>query len=150
MGLAAGLVPCAATDDHPVVVDSDLPGIEVDGRPLETTDLAAPNPGRQFAQTFSRPTVEGSSSQILEGIAEQARGGRIIELLIMWRWANYTKVIEMKGFPCSLQNSSSEFIDQNFTLDRPMPRLTLSDDRHIFVVPDGRRGSHDCLCATGC
>jgi hypothetical protein len=74
------------TDDHPVVVDSDLPGIEVDGRPLETTDLAAPNPGRQFAQTFSRPTVEGSSSQILEGIAEQARGGRIIELLIMWRW----------------------------------------------------------------
>jgi hypothetical protein len=46
----------------------------VDGRPLETTDLAEPNAGRQFEQTFSRLTVEGSSSQILEGIAEQARG----------------------------------------------------------------------------
>jgi hypothetical protein len=112
MGLAAGLVPCAATDDHSVVVDSDLAGIEVDGRPLETTDLAAPNAGRQFEQTFSRLTVEGSSSQILEGIAEQARGGRIIELLIMWRWANYMKVSEMQGFPSTF----SEFIDRNFPL----------------------------------
>ena len=76
MALAAGLVPCAATDDPPVVVDGDLAGIEVDGRPLETTDLAAPNAGPQFEQTFSRLTVEGSTSQILEGIAEQARGGR--------------------------------------------------------------------------
>jgi hypothetical protein len=48
----------------------------------------------------------------LEGIAEQARGGRIIELLIMWRWANYMKVSEMQGFPSTF----SEFIDRNFTL----------------------------------
>jgi hypothetical protein len=68
---------------------------------------------------FSRLTVEGSSLQILEGIAEQARGGRIIELLIMWRWANYMKFSEMQGFPSTL----SEFIDRNFTLGRPMPRL---------------------------
>jgi hypothetical protein len=69
---------------------------------------------------FSRLTVEGSSLQILEGIAEQARGGRIIELLIRWRWANM-KVSEMQGFPSAL----SEFIDRNFTLGRPMPRLNV-------------------------
>jgi hypothetical protein len=46
-------------------------------------------------------------------------GRRIIELLVMWRWANYMKVSEMKGFPSSL----SELIDQNFTLGRQTPRL---------------------------
>ena len=32
--------------------------------------------------------------QILEGIAEQGKGGRIIELLIMWRISNYQKVTQ--------------------------------------------------------
>jgi hypothetical protein len=49
MGLA-GLVPHAATDDHPAVMHSDLAGIEVDGRPLKTTNLAPSDPGRQFKQ----------------------------------------------------------------------------------------------------
>ena len=57
MGLTAGLVPRAATDDHPVVMDSDLADIEVDGRPLETTDLAAPNPGGEFEQEERREPV---------------------------------------------------------------------------------------------
>ena len=57
MGLAAGLVPRAATDDCPVVVDSDLAGIEVNCRPLETTDLTAPNPGGEFEQEERREPV---------------------------------------------------------------------------------------------
>jgi hypothetical protein len=54
--------------------------------------------------------------QILEGIAEQAKGGRIIELLIMWRICNYVKQTQMTGMPMSL----SEFINHYFTLGRPM------------------------------
>jgi hypothetical protein len=54
--------------------------------------------------------------QILEGIAEQARGGRIIELLIMWRVSNYMKQAQGTGLPMSL----SDFIDHHFTLGRPM------------------------------
>ena len=54
--------------------------------------------------------------QILEGIAEQARGGRIIDLLIMWRISNYVKQTQMTGLPMCL----SDFIDHHFTLGRPM------------------------------
>jgi hypothetical protein len=54
--------------------------------------------------------------QILEGIAEQAKGGRIIELLIMWRVSNYMKQAQGAGLPMSL----SDFIDHQFTLGRPM------------------------------
>jgi hypothetical protein len=54
--------------------------------------------------------------QILEGIAEQAKGGRIIELLIMWRISNYVKLTQMSGLPLSL----ADFIDHHFTLGRPM------------------------------
>lgn len=54
--------------------------------------------------------------QSLEGIAEQAKGGRIVELLIMWRISNYVKQTKMTGLPLSL----SDFIDHNFTLGRPM------------------------------
>jgi hypothetical protein len=55
--------------------------------------------------------------QVLEGIAEQGKGGRIIELLIMWRISNYQKQTRMTGLPMSL----SDFIDHHFTLGRPMP-----------------------------
>jgi hypothetical protein len=54
--------------------------------------------------------------QILEGIAEQAKGGRIIELLIMWRLSNYSKATQMSGLPLSL----SDFVDHHFTLGLPM------------------------------
>lgn len=54
--------------------------------------------------------------QILEGIAEQAKGGRIIELLIMWRLSNYMKLAKMSGLPLSLP----DFIDHHFTLGRPL------------------------------
>jgi hypothetical protein len=54
--------------------------------------------------------------QILEGIAEQANGGRIIELLIMWRISNYMKQTQMTGLPMSL----SDFIAHHSTLGRPM------------------------------
>jgi hypothetical protein len=54
--------------------------------------------------------------QILEGIAEQAKGGRIIELLIRWRISNYVKQTQMTGLPMSL----SDFIDHHFTIGRPM------------------------------
>lgn len=54
--------------------------------------------------------------QILEGIAEQAKGGRIIELLIMWRVSNYMNQAQGTGLPMSL----SDFIDHQFTLGRPM------------------------------
>ena len=54
--------------------------------------------------------------QILEGIAEQARGGRIIELLIKWRISNYMKQTQMTGLPMSLP----DFIDHHSTLGRPM------------------------------
>ena len=53
--------------------------------------------------------------QLLEGIAE-ASPGRIIELLIMWRIANYRKVTEALGLPESL----SDFVDNNFTLGLPV------------------------------
>ena len=55
--------------------------------------------------------------QILEGIAEESKGGRIIELLIMWRVSNYVKLAKMNGFPLSLP----DFIDRHFTLGRPLP-----------------------------
>jgi hypothetical protein len=55
--------------------------------------------------------------QILEGVAEQGKGGRIIELLIMWRIFNYQMLTEGRGLPVSL----ADFIDENFTLGRPMP-----------------------------
>jgi hypothetical protein len=54
--------------------------------------------------------------QILEGIAEQAKGGRIIGLLIKWRISNYVKQTQMIGLPMSL----SDFIDHHSTLGRPM------------------------------
>jgi hypothetical protein len=54
--------------------------------------------------------------QILEGIAEQANGGRIIELLIRWRISNYKKRTGMSGLPMSL----SDFIAHHSTLGRPM------------------------------
>jgi hypothetical protein len=54
--------------------------------------------------------------QILEGIAEQAKGGRIIELLIMWRISNYVKQTQMTGLPMSF----SDFIDHHLTIGRPM------------------------------
>ena len=51
LGFATGFVP-GASDDDPVVMHSDLAGIEVDGRSLEsaTTNLAPSDPGRQFKQ----------------------------------------------------------------------------------------------------
>jgi hypothetical protein len=48
--LAAGLLPRVATDDHPVVVDGDLAGIEVDPRPLKTTDLTASDADSELEQ----------------------------------------------------------------------------------------------------
>jgi hypothetical protein len=54
--------------------------------------------------------------QILEGIAEQAKGGSIIELLIMWRISNYVKLTQMSGLPLSF----ADFIDHHLTLGRPM------------------------------
>ena len=45
--------------------------------------------------------------QILEGIAEQAKGGRIIELLIMWRISNYLKLTRGAGFPYPWPTSST-------------------------------------------
>jgi hypothetical protein len=45
--------------------------------------------------------------QILEGIAEQAEGGRIIELLIMWRISNYMNQTQMTGLPMSLPISAA-------------------------------------------
>jgi hypothetical protein len=64
--------------------------------------------------------------QILEGIAEQAKGGRIIELLVMWRISNYVKQTQMIGLPMSL----SDFIDHHFTLGRPMS----AHDRTVGAV----------------
>jgi hypothetical protein len=54
--------------------------------------------------------------QILEGIAEAGRAGRIIELLIMWRISNYQKLTQGTGLPMSLPS----FIDNYLTLGRPM------------------------------
>jgi hypothetical protein len=39
-----------ACDDDPVVMHGDLAGIEVDGRPLKTTNLAPSDPGRQLEE----------------------------------------------------------------------------------------------------
>jgi hypothetical protein len=55
--------------------------------------------------------------QILEGIAEQGKGGCIVKLLIMWRLSNYQKLTHEIGLPMSLP----DFIDRHFTLGRPMP-----------------------------
>ncbi|MDO3635756.1 hypothetical protein [Mycolicibacterium arseniciresistens] len=55
--------------------------------------------------------------QILEGIAEQGKGGRVIELLIMWRISNYRMLTQGRGLPRSL----TDFIDETFTLGHPMP-----------------------------
>ena len=47
---AARLVPRVATDDHPIVVDGDLAGIEVDPRPLRVTDVTASDAGSELEQ----------------------------------------------------------------------------------------------------
>jgi hypothetical protein len=46
-----------AADDNPAFVDSDLAGVEVDGRPFETTDVAAAHSGGQFEQEERRKPV---------------------------------------------------------------------------------------------
>jgi hypothetical protein len=47
---ATSLVPRVATDDYPIVVDGDLTGIEVDPRPLKTTDLTPSDASSEFEQ----------------------------------------------------------------------------------------------------
>jgi hypothetical protein len=98
--------------------------------------VVAPNagiPSNEFTELLileqSIPLIAGFDSKVmpptiltwrdlqtLEGIAEQGKGGRIIELLIMWRISNYQKVTQGLGIPIPLP----DFIDRHFTLGRPM------------------------------
>jgi hypothetical protein len=50
VGFAARFVSRTSTDDHPVVVDRDFTGVEIDGRPLEPADLTTSDPSGQFEQ----------------------------------------------------------------------------------------------------
>ena len=79
MGLAAGRVPRAATEDHPVVVDGDLAGIEVDGRPFETTDLAA-----------RIPVVSSSTNSA-------ANRSRCTDIRNVWIWSGSTPCAASEG-----------------------------------------------------